>query len=384
MGIEVLRSYSDDLDKAFDEIKQGLSSLNPKLLVVFFWYGYDFDKVVKHLEALNVPFIGGEASRILNPEGYIIDRPNISVMAFEDDVVDGVVVDKLEVNPMENMQKAYEEAKNKLSAAFEKLGMSPTQFDSSRVFVLDMFNGLWLARPHLDGQMDVAFDLRIIGGLAGGKEDFTRAYTVSSTGSGDLSTFALISLKPGHTFYITRHTTFDLFSDEILRVTAVDGPKIIKEFNGKPALQEYSRLTGVDIKDMNSSTFATYTLGIDPGDGELLISSILKITEDGGLFIANEVKEGFEYKLYKAKTQVPKRSEKLAEIKKHGELIGYISFDCVYCYISRDMLNEVDKVYEVYKDVLEKTPFIGYATYGEIVDGANVNQTETVLALLKK
>jgi hypothetical protein len=57
--------------------------------------------------------------------------------------------------------------------------------------------------------------------------------------------------------------------------------------------------------------------------------------------------------------------------------------DCVLCYLARNNLKEVDAVAAVYEQAMPGVPKIGFGTFSENICGANINQTETYLAIYR-
>ena len=386
MEAKVAFSIGKNVDDAIAEINDQLSDGDWKLIVSFFWYEYDLKKIEQALGKLTSNFMGGMASRILTPVGYVIQKPAMVALAFSDKVIEKVHVDVI-TTPPSDPEAAKTEARDKLLKASEESGIPINPPDINRTFLFNLFHGLWVPRYHLDGQMEASFYLRSVGGLAGGPEDLTYTGVVSSKGSGDVSAFALIHLAPEYLFHITRNTSFKRVSNRQLEVTKIENPRVILELNHNSPVEEYCNTIGIKKEELTPVTFATYSLGIPVGDG-LLITSIYplvdKILEEDKLFMASDTKEGFRYYIYQAISQEDVRTKLLREIKGKGTPIAYFSFDCLYCYLSRDILNEVDKISFVYNRELEGVPFAGFATFGEIQDGANVNQTETILAILRK
>ena len=102
-----------------------------------------------------------------------------------------------------------------------------------------------------------------------------------------------------------------------------------------------------------------------------------------GFLTYNDLLEGTSLNIYKAKLQYEDRVSKLKAIDAKN-LLGYISFDCVLCYLARDANKEIETIASLYEETLPGVPKIGFGTFSENFCGANVNQTETYLAILKK
>jgi hypothetical protein len=102
-----------------------------------------------------------------------------------------------------------------------------------------------------------------------------------------------------------------------------------------------------------------------------------------GLITYNDVIIGTKFNLYKSKKQEQDRINGLKKIADKN-IIGFISFDCILCYLARNTLDEVNVIAKVYEDVLPGIPKIGFGTFSENICGVNVNQTETYLAVYEE
>ena len=199
---------------------------------------------------------------------------------------------------------------------------------------------------------------------------------------GAIGATAVIRLKPKFTFLIDRTSSFDTMDGRLV-VTKLAGPRHILELNNRPAAEEYARVIGKSVGELGPAVYAMYTLGIEPGDGERLITSIMKDDGKNGFLTYNDLLEGTSLNIYKAKLQYEDRVSKLKAIDAKN-LLGYISFDCVLCYLARDANKEIETIASLYEETLPGVPKIGFGTFSENFCGANVNQTETYLAILKK
>jgi len=107
----------------------------------------------------------------------------------------------------------------------------------------------------------------------------------------------------------------------------------------------------------------------------------MKLDEKGtGFLIYNDTFEGVTFNLYQACYQAPDRQQMYSRIQQK-KLIAYLSFDCILCYLARDTTEKIDQVSAVYAQNLAGVPKIGFSTFSENIHGANVNQTESFLAL---
>jgi len=321
-----------------------------------------------------------DAGRLIDNK-YLLDEKTIAGMSISKKILKTVKIGSIDMS--ENLsrneirQKSIEELK-KLS---NNAGINLNDPDMEKDLIINLAYGLNSATPYLEGQTNVSIMLQAVGWSSGVKTDSIKSDVVCNNGVCKLGAFALIKLQDGFIYKIGRVSSFDNVGSEELKVTKLKNPRHIIEFNGKPAVDEY--LKKINYKgSLNPEVFASYTLGLEPGNNEKLITSIMKDDGEKGLITYNDVVEGTSFKLFKARSQKEDR-EKQLEILLKSNIIGYISFDCILCYLARNTLNQVNTIADVYSKKLPNIPKIGFGTFSENICGANVNQTETYLAILK-
>ncbi|MCB1160041.1 MAG: FIST C-terminal domain-containing protein, partial [Leptospiraceae bacterium] len=269
----------------------------------------------------------------------------------------------------------------KYLSSLKNSGIDRNSPDMEREFVINLLYGLASANPVLEAQSEISLFLQTVGGSSGGKLDFIHSEVMTNGMKGKIGASAIIRLKKDYKMVIDRISSFEQVKGS-LKVTALENPRHIRELNGKPALDEYLSSVGETKDNLSASLFARYTLGIEPGDGEKLITSIMKDDGKGGLLTYNDLVEGTELNIYSAKSQEADRKSQLQSLKSLEPII-YISFDCVLCYLARNAMDEKEKIAKLYSENLPNTGVMGFGTFSENICGANVNQTETFLAIYK-
>lgn len=159
-----------------------------------------------------------------------------------------------------------------------------------------------------------------------------------------------------------------------MKVTKSQGA-VLHELDGKPAIKIYEDYFGEEeAKVLRTETLAklaiTYPLGmIMAGSDEMLIRDPITVDEKGSITCAAEIPEGSEIRLMVGSREEAVKVAKIAAEKAVEQLDGsspkaVIIFNC----IARNKLfgdragEEIDAIQEV---VGEKTPLIGFYTYGE-------------------
>jgi hypothetical protein len=369
------------LFKSTKEADDFLKSGSYSFCICFYGAEFDYKELYSKLKSLKIPFIGCMDIARLVDHQYYFEEDSLALMVFSKEMIESVKIISYDMRKNSSEELMYSSSKNYYSKGLEQSGIHPSSPHLEREFAINLLYGLQSANPILKAQNEVSLFLQTVGGSSGGKLDFIHSSVISSKGMGSIGATAIIKLNANYTFYTDRVSSFERMN-EILKVTKLKNPRHILEFNQKPAAEEYARVVGKHILDLTPETFALYTLGVEPGDGEKLITSIMKTDGNTGLLTYNDLLEGTDLNLYKAILQKKDREIKLKEIQSMNP-IGYISFDCVLCYLSRKANSEIDSIASLYSEYLKEVPQIGFGTFSENFCGANVNQTETFISFFK-
>ena len=352
------------------------------LLLVFFGASFDFKTLSDRLGELGVPFVGCMDTGRLHDDHYYLDETSAVAMRLSRDVVEAVHIVAYDMRPAVGPDAVRAGARALFRHGLESLGISQDNPDVERTFAINLLYGLTSANPVLEGQHEVSMFFQTVGGSSGGRLDFKSAPVISSRGRGAIGATAVVKLRPEFRYVMDLTTSYEKL-DQSLEVTALVSPRHISEFNGRPAAEEYARQLNLSVGQVTPTTYATYTLGRDTGDGERLITSIQQAAADGGLLTYNDARVGTTFNLYRALSQLEARKDRLREVAARN-VVGFISFDCVLCYLGRNARDEVETIARNYSESMPGVPKIGFGTFSENFCGANVNQTETFLAIYRR
>ncbi|MCX7998898.1 MAG: hypothetical protein N3A69_08100 [Leptospiraceae bacterium] len=361
-----------------------LENVNKESKFILTFFGSDFDYVTLYdqLRKSKIPFIGCMDTGRLYNDKYILDSNSAVLMSFSKEIIQRVSIFAVDMRTSNSYDIIRSTTKEQFLRALKKMNIDSVNPNIERTFGINLLYGLQSANPYLEGEIEGSLYFQTVGGSSGGKFDFKNAPVISSLGYGNLGVTAIIELQPKF-YYKTDLTTSFRKIETTLKVTKIAAPRHILEFNGNKAIEEYARVLNLQPENLTPDVFSKYTLGLETGDGERLITSIQKPDGQGGLYTYNDVSEDLSFYLYEALSQEEPRKKKLESLK-NEKLVGFISFDCVLCYLSRNALNEVEKIASLYEEVFPGVPKIGFGTFSENFCGANVNQTETFLAIFEK
>lgn len=364
------------------DILSFIEGKNVGLLICFYGSDFDYTELYNTLKSTKIPFVGCmDIARLSNTQ-YHFETTSVAVMTISEDILEKVGIIAYDMRKTISSESMFQTSEQKYKNLLNKLEFNLAAPDMEREFTINILYGLQSANSILSAQNKVSLFLQSVGGSSGGKLDFKSSSVISSRGMGAIGATAVIRLKPEYSFLIDRTSSFEQMEGKLV-VTKLASPRYILELNHRPAAQEYARAIGKPVSGLNPAIYAMYTLGVEPGDGERLITSIMKDDGKDGLMTYNDLLDGTSLNIYKAMNQHDNRLEKLKSLSKQN-LLGYISFDCVLCYLARETNEEIETIASLYEEILPNIPKIGFGTFSENFCGANVNQTETYLSIIKR
>jgi hypothetical protein len=159
-------------------------------------------------------------------------------------------------------------------------------------------------------------------------------------------------------------------------VTATDpANRLVKELDGKPALERYAEVTGagdaMDSQLAGARPFGYYV------DGRPYVRSVMGIEGDA-LRFACGVDRGTVLVPMEPGDMIPTTERALSEAEQQigGEMSALIAFSCY----GRFLEAERDGLTRAVGDVLTRYPVTGFNTFGEQINTLHVNHTMTGLA----
>lgn len=380
------------MDNTFVKIGSGqdmgsiIKSIQTSDTVLFlFFYGAETD--VQHIFQTMLKtgknFLGCMHAGSFANDQYFLEDDSIVACSFSEKLFDAMAFGKIDMHQANNYEGIREESREELIKAADQINVNLSHPDMRREFAINLLFGLQSATPFLEGQSLAGMMLQTVGGSSGGKLDFKNTSVMSHQGLGSLGTFGLFRLKESFSFSMDRVSCFNPLPGKELKVTKIAAPRHILEFNGQPAAEEYCRQLGLDENELSPDVFARYTLGIDPGDDERLITSIMDTDENRkGFLTYNDVLPGTVFNLYESIDQTADRRKVYQQLNSKAP-IAFISFDCILCYLARSTVESMNSLCQVYASSMNGVPKIGFGTFSENITGANINQTETFLAIYK-
>jgi hypothetical protein len=245
------------------------------------------------------------------------------------------------------------------------------------MFGLLMIDGLSIMEEQVISFLYNQLDgISIIGGSAGDDLRFkeTKIYWDGRFVS-DAAVFTLFETTLP--FYVFKTQHFKPTEKKLVITGADPFRRIVTEINAEPAAQEFARILGLPITDLNPMVFSKYPLMLKLGD-HWYVRSIQKVNEDESLSFFCAIDVGLVLTVARGDDLVSDLKDELESIcRKIPEPKLIIGFDCILRkleILEKDLLKDVG-------NLLNKLNFVGFSTYGEQYDSVHVNQTLTGVAI---
>ena len=178
-------------------------------------------------------------------------------------------------------------------------------------------------------------------------------------------------------FKVFRSHHFVGASDPLV-VTAADAPRrIVREINGRPAAEEYARVSGIAPGQLNAAHFAASPMVVKI-NGTDHVRSIRQVNDDGSLTLYCAIESGVVLRLARNLDLIKSRKALFADLRqKVGGLDVVLGFNCIHCSIEAQGSDENGAIERLFKD----NGVVGFSCYGEQFMGVHVNQTFTGVAI---
>lgn len=219
-------------------------------------------------------------------------------------------------------------------------------------------------------------DIQLIGGSSGDGLSF-RDTAIFHEGAfhKDAAVIVLLtSRRPLHVFC----KSFYRPGPAKMVITEADAEsRVVTEINAAPAAEEYRRLAGSPLSELNAQFFAAYPPIVRTG-GQFHVRSIQTANDDGSLTFYCAIDTGVVLSIGEPVDRLAEMDALFDEIGcKVGEIDHVVGFDCVLNRLDAEDRQQAGIVSRMY--VANRV--FGFNTYGEQFRAAHMNQTFTGLAV---
>ena len=317
----------------------------------------------------SVPVIGCTTAGEIGPEGYTSDSLTGLSFGQEDLTFEiGLLEHASSVTIGEGQAFAYH--------LRQKLAQRIPRFDPYNCFALLMIDGLCcheeiVARSIFDGLGGIS----MIGGSAGDGLNFRRTAVLYDGQFHNDAAVLLVAHTP-HPFTTFKNQHFESNQQRLVLTDAIPEQRIAREINGLPAAQEYARVVGVPLEQLNPMVFSSHPMVVKIGGAEF-VRSIQKVNPDGSMTFYCAIDEGIVFNVAKGVNLKDNLKTLFADIETRiGTPQLILGCDCILRRLELDQNKGLDEVSTLFK----QHKVIGFNTYGEQFQGIHVNQTFTGIA----
>ena len=370
--IRTAQSSAIEARRAVAEFHSGVVQQDMELVVFFCSSEYDLDVLAEEMKRLfaGIQVVGCTTAGEIGPAGYQDHGLSGASLPAGSCVAVSGLLDHL---------SQFEIAKGNdfTQDLLQKLESRAPQAGPDNTFAFMLIDGLSIREePVAYALQHELGKITLVGGSAGDDLKFEKTL-VYSDGQFHSDSVALILINTALPFRIFKTQHF-VSTDERMVVTEADPSKrIVKEINGMPAAEEYARLVGVEVNELNPQRFATSPVVVMI-DGTDYVRSIQKVNDDGSLTFFCAIDEGVVFRVANGVDLV--NNLELAFDKIQSEIgVPQLVFGCD-CILRKLEVSQKDLRGRV-GEIFRQNNTIGFNSYGEQFHGSHVNQTFTGVAI---
>lgn len=375
MSIQNIRtgqSCATEARQAVEEFHAAVAQPEMELAVFFCSSEYDLDVLAAEMNRLfaGVQVVGCTTAGEIGPAGYRQHSlSGVSFPAGSCTAVSGLLdhLNRFDIATGDRFAQTL----------LQRLERKVPDASPDNSFALMLIDGMSVREEPVTHALQHALGkITLFGGSAGDDLKFARTF-VYSDGSFHSDSAALILINTALPFKIFKTQHF-VATDERLVVTEADpNGRIVREINGLPAAEEYARLVGIDVHELNPMSFAASPVVVMI-DGTDYVRSIQKANPDGSLTFFCAIEEGLALRVAHGVDLIKNLEQTFDKIRAEiGPPQLVFGCDCILRNLEVSQNGLKDRVGEIF----QRNNTVGFSSYGEQFHGVHVNQTLTGCAI---
>lgn len=371
----------DNARAAVDKIAADFADISPAVIVFFAATDYDPDTVAAEMQIAfpGAVTLGCTAAGELR-DGKVLSR-GVAAMAFSDGVFSfsetAVVIADRDKARETARPDVFSDPDAALKYLARDLGKPLLALDH-REYV-----GFMLAdatAPFAESVIERAGELTnvfMVGGIAADDYTFDRQY-VFYRGRAYRGGAAVLALwKPANGFELLKTQAVEATGTRFTVTRADEGKRIIREFDGRPALEAYAEAIGVPPENVGIPEFDRNPLAL-MAEGEPFLCAAVGQAEGGGLQMYTKILEGMRLTLTKSGRIVATTEKVLAgKIAESGEPAAILH---VVCAVRHNAMKNVGAL-DDFGRLFERFPHTAFVSLGEVY--VNLVGITSVMILFK-
>ncbi len=371
-NIRTGQSNAADPRQAVSEFHKAVEQPDMELVIFFCSSEYDLEPLAEEMNCLfkGVRVVGCTTAGEIGPEGYLTH--SISGASFPAGITKAVIG---VLNNLEQFDIAG--GYNFTQLLLQQLESKVPEANPENSFAIMLIDGLSVREEPVAHALQYALGkIPLFGGSAGDDLKFSETF-VFNDGHFQSNSVALILISTSLPFKIFKTQHFVSTAERLVVTEADSSKRIVKEINGLPAAEEYARLLGVEMKNLDPMHFAVSPVVVMI-DGTDYVRSIQKANPDGSLTFFCAIEEGLVLRVAQGINLVNNLDETFKKIQEEmGVPQLVIGCDCIL----RKLEIYQNSLTESVANIFRNSNTIGFSSYGEQFNGIHVNQTLTGIAI---
>ncbi len=365
MKVKTAFSTQKDINLIIADIKNQIGNFDAKLIQLYATSHINPDEISNQIHKAfgNIPTIGcSTAGELIS--GKMLDD-SVVVMALGPEIIKDC---KIEVLKITTDELAVDKAFSSFEAYYKK---NLSELNPKKYVGIVLIDGLSGKEEKINERIGDLTNITFIGGSAGDDLKFEQTF-VFANGKSYTNAAVLCLIESAVKFDFLKTQSFSTTNKKVLVTKADEKSRKIIELNGKPALEEYASLLGVEKKE-TTSAFFTNPVGLVFGD-DYFVRSPQKKDGNSIIFYCG-IKEGMELDILQSQNIIENTLKDLTEKSNAlGKISAIINFNCILRTLELKDKNQTEQYGMLFND----TPTVGLSTYGESYIG-HINQTATML-----
>jgi len=371
--VEIKIGYSDAVDEtmAAEQLARQLQQPDLSFAVFFVSSLFDLRRISNGLKSyFTCPLFGCTTAGEITPKGYLQHSLTGFSVGGGGLIAHPFLLQSLRDADTNNTARVIHELKERL----QEIRMAKPERGTFGMLLID---GLSVMEEQVIAILaDAVGNMPIVGGSAGDDLQFRRT-CVFTNGTFFTDAALFIVFETILPFIPIKNQHFAASDNRLVITQASPENRLVQEINGRPAVQEYARIIGVDTQDLKPEIFSTYPVMLRLG-GEYYVRSIRNANDDGSLAFYCAIDEGLVLRIASGENLVDNLDKAFSQVRgKLPQIKLTIGFDCVLRLLEVNQKHLAQQVNEIFK----KNRVIGFSTYGEQFDSVHVNQTFTGMVL---
>jgi hypothetical protein len=371
-NIRIAQSCAADARQAVREFHAAVVQPDMELVVFFCSSEYDLDTLAAEMRILfaGIQVVGCTSAGEIGPAGYLTH--SLSGMSFAAGSC-AAVSGRLENLNCFDLTRGHEFSQ----ALLQQLESKAPQANPDNGFALLLIDGMSIREEPVAHALQYELGkIALVGGSAGDDQKFVKTH-VYSDGSfqTDSAVVILVSTDMPFKSFMCQHF---IATHERVVVTKTDmARRMVMELNGLPAAEEYARLVGVRVKQLDSRTFSASPLVVVI-DGTDYVRGIQKANDDGSLSFFCAIEEGVVLRVAHGVDMIDNLNRAFDDVRAEiGPPQLVFGCDCILRREEVALKGQMDRIGEIFR----RNNTVGFSSYGEQFHGVHVNQTFTGIAI---